>query len=134
MLEETTGGRLIQNYNVIGGVMADIHPDLVGRIKKFIAYLPGMLKEYDEVFTGNVIAQQRMKGIGILSKEDAISYGVTGPSGRASGWSCDVRKLHPYGVYDRVEFKECIRTGCDTFDRYMSAWTRSASRCTFSSS
>ena len=119
MLEETTGGRLIQNYNVIGGVMADIHPDLVGRIKKFIAYLPGMLKEYDEVFTGNVIAQQRMKGIGILSKEDAISYGVTGPSGRASGWSCDVRKLHPYGVYDRVEFKECIRTGCDTFDRYM---------------
>ena len=86
--------------------MADIHPDLVGRIKKFIAYLPGMLKEYDEVFTGNVIAQQRMKGIGILSKEDAISYGVTGPSGRASGWSCDVRKLHPYGVYDRVEFKE----------------------------
>ena len=78
-----------------------------------------MLDEYDEVFTGNVIAQQRMKGIGILSKEDAISYGVTGPSGRASGWSCDVRKLKPYGVYDKVQFDEVIRTGGDSFDRYL---------------
>ena len=119
MMEETTGGRLIQNYNMIGGVAADIHPNLVKRVKDFIKYLPKMLDEYDEVFTGNVIAQQRLKGIGILPKEVAVSYGVTGPSGRASGWSCDVRKLHPYGVYDRVEFKECIRTGCDTFDRYM---------------
>ena len=78
-----------------------------------------MLKEYDEVFTGNVIAQQRMKGIGVLTKEDAISYGVTGPSGRASGWHCDVRKLKPYGVYDKVDFKEVVRTGGDTFDRYL---------------
>ncbi|HJB84363.1 MAG TPA: NADH-quinone oxidoreductase subunit D [Candidatus Alistipes merdigallinarum] len=119
MMEETTGGRLIQNYNVIGGVMADIHPNLVKRVKEFIAYLPPMLKEYDEVFTGNVIAQQRMKGIGVLTKEDAISYGVTGPSGRASGWHCDVRKLKPYGVYDKVDFKEVVRTGGDTFDRYL---------------
>lgn len=119
MMEETTGGRLIQNYNVIGGVMADIHPNLVKRVKEFITYLPPMLEEYDEVFTGNVIAQQRMKGIGVLTKEDAISYGVTGPSGRASGWHCDVRKLKPYGVYDKVDFKEIIRTGGDTFDRYL---------------
>ena len=102
MMEETTGGRLIQNYNMIGGVAADIHPNLVKRVKDFIKYLPKMLDEYDEVFTGNVIAQQRLKGIGILPKEVAVSYGVTGPSGRASGWSCDVRKLKPYGVYDKV--------------------------------
>ena len=95
MFEETCGGRLIQNYNCIGGVMADIHPNLIGRIKEFIKYMPKMLKEYHGVFTGNVIAQQRMKDIGILSLEDAISYGVTGPAGRASGWSCDVRKLVP---------------------------------------
>ncbi|MDD3107701.1 MAG: NADH-quinone oxidoreductase subunit D [Alistipes sp.] len=119
MMEETTGGRLIQNYNVIGGVMADIHPNLVQRIKEFIHYLPPMLREYDEVFTGNVIARQRMQGIGVLSKETAISYGVTGPSGRASGWSCDVRKLKPYGVYDKVEFDEVLRTGGDTYDRYL---------------
>lgn len=119
MMEETTGGRLIQNYNMIGGVAADIHPNLVKRVKDFIKYLPKMLDEYDEVFTGNVIAQQRLKGIGILPKEVAVSYGVTGPSGRASGWSCDVRKLKPYGVYDKVQFDEVIRTGGDSFDRYL---------------
>ena len=119
MFEETCGGRLIMNYNVIGGVMQDIHPNLVHRIKDFIKYLPPMLKEYHEVFTGNVIAQQRMKGIGLLSREDAISYGVTGPSGRASGWACDVRKLHPYGVYDKVDFREIVREDGDVFGRYM---------------
>ena len=62
IMEETTGGRLIQNYNVIGGVMADIHPNLINRIKEFIKYLPPMIKEYHDVFTGNVIAQQRLKG------------------------------------------------------------------------
>lgn len=119
MFEETCGGRLIQNYNCIGGVMADIHPNLIGRIKDFIKYMPKMLKEYHGVFTGNVIAQQRMKNIGILSLKDAISYGVTGPAGRASGWSCDVRTLHPYGVYDKVDFKEILYDKGDTFNRYM---------------
>lgn len=119
MFEETCGGRLIQNYNCIGGVMADIHPNLIGRIKDFIKYMPKMLKEYHGVFTGNVIAQQRMKNIGILSLKDAISYGVTGPAGRASDWSCDVRKLHPYGVYDKVDFKEILYDKGDTFNRYM---------------
>lgn len=119
MLEETCGGRLIQNYNTIGGVMADIHPNLIGRVKEFIKYLPPMLKEYHGVFTGNIIAQDRMKGIGILTRQDAISYGVTGPSGRASGWNCDVRKLHPYGVYDKVDFQEITSTEGDVFQRYM---------------
>lgn len=119
MLEETCGGRLIQNYNVIGGVMADIHPNLVSRVKEFIKYLPPMLKEYHGVFTGNIIAQERMKGIGVLSREDAISYGVTGPSGRASGWKCDIRKLHPYGVYDKVDFQEITYQEGDVFHRYM---------------
>ena len=96
MFEETCGGRLIQNYNCIGGVMADIHPNLITRIKDFIRYLPPMLKEYHGVFTGNIIARQRMKDIGILSLEDAISYGVTGPSGRASGWKCDIRGIRIY--------------------------------------
>lgn len=119
IFEGTTGGRLIQNYNVIGGVMADIDPDFVKKVKDFIAYLPGALKDYHDVFTGNVIAQQRMKGIGILSKEDAISFGATGPTGRASGWACDVRKVHPYGVYDKVDFKEILHTEGDSFARYM---------------
>lgn len=119
MFEETCGGRLIQNYNCIGGVMADIHPNLVRRIKEFIRYLPPMLKEYHGVFTGNIIAQQRMKNIGILSREDAVSYGVTGPSGRASGWKCDVRKRHPYGVYAQTDFREITYDQGDVFSRYM---------------
>jgi NADH-quinone oxidoreductase subunit C/D len=119
IMEESTGGRLIQNYNVIGGVMNDIHPNLINRVKEFIKYLPPMLKEYKDVFTGNVIAQQRMKGIGVLSRENAIAYGVTGPSGRASGWACDTRKRKPYAAYDKIEFKEAVRTEGDSFARYL---------------
>lgn len=118
LLEETCGGRLIMNYNVIGGVMADIHPNFVKGVKDFIRYLPSMMKEYDEVFTGNIIARQRMKGIGVLTREQAISFGVTGPSGRASGWACDVRKVHPYGVYEKVAFTEIVREDGDVFGRY----------------
>ena len=106
IFEATTGGRLIQNYNTIGGVQADIAPDFVQKVKDFIAYLRPTLIEYHEVFTGNVIAQERMKGVGVLSREDAISFGCTGGTGRASGWACDVRKRIPYGVYDKVDFKE----------------------------
>lgn len=119
ILEETTGGRLILNHNTIGGVQADIHPNFVKRVKEFIAYMRPMLKEFHEVFTGNVIAQQRLKGVGVLSREDAISFGATGGTGRASGWACDVRKRLPYGVYDKVNFKEIIFNEGDCFARYM---------------
>lgn len=119
IFEETCGARMTFNYYTIGGLMADIHPDFQRKVKEFCAYLPGMLKDYHTLFTGNVIAQQRMKGVGLLSREDAISYGIAGPSGRASGWACDVRKNHPYAMYDKVEFKEIVRTEGDVFARYM---------------
>ena len=85
-LEQTTGGRLIQAYNTIGGVQADIHPEFVKKVKELIKYLRPVLKEYHEIFTGNVIAQQRLKGTGVLTREDAVSFGATGGTGRASGW------------------------------------------------
>ncbi len=119
IFEATTGGRLILNYNTIGGVQADIHPDFVKKVKEFIAYMRPQLKEYHEVFSGNIIAQQRMKGVGVLSREDAISFGTTGGTGRASGWACDVRKRHPYAMYDKVDFKEIIFQEGDCFARYM---------------
>ena len=106
IFEETCGGRLIMNYNTIGGVQADLHPNFVKRVKEFIPYMRGIIHEYHDIFTGNVIAQSRMKGVGVLSREDAISFGCTGGTGRASGWACDVRKRIPYGVYDKVDFKE----------------------------
>jgi len=119
MFEETCGGRLITNYNVIGGVMADLHPNFLQRVRDFIPYMRKMLKEYHQVFTGNVIARERMLGIGLLSKEEAISYGVTGPSGRASGFRCDVRKVAPYAAYDKVKFNEVVREEGDTYARYV---------------
>ena len=106
IFEETCGGRLIMNYNTIGGVQADLHPNFVKRVKEFIPYMRGIIHEYHDIFTGNIIAQSRMKGVGVLSREDAISFGCTGGTGRASGWACDVRKRMPYGVYDKVDFKE----------------------------
>lgn len=119
MFEETCGGRLIMNYNTIGGVQADLHPNFIPRVKKFIPYLRNIIHEYHDVFTGNIIAQQRLKGVGVLSKEDAISFGCTGGTGRASGWACDVRKRMPYGVYDKVDFKQIVYTEGDSWARYM---------------
>ena len=78
-----------------------------------------MIKDYHDIFTDNVIAINRLKGIGILSKEDAISLGTTGGTGRASGWSNDVRKHHPYALYDKVDFKEIVYNEGDSFARYM---------------
>jgi len=118
IFEETCGARLTMNYNVPGGLMFDIHPNFQNRTKKFVAYFKEKLPEYDELLSDNIIFKERTIGIGYLSKEDAISYGVTGPTGRASGFSCDVRKKYPYSAYDRVNFKEIIYTKGDSFSRY----------------
>ncbi|MDD6538593.1 MAG: NADH-quinone oxidoreductase subunit D [Bacteroidales bacterium] len=119
IFEETCGGRLILNYNTIGGVMADLHPNFVKRVKEFIPYMRKNIQEYHDIFTGNVIFQNRAKGVGVLTKEQAISFGCTGGTGRASGWHNDLRKLHPYAAYDRVKFNEVVRTEGDSFARYM---------------
>jgi NADH-quinone oxidoreductase subunit D len=119
IFEETCGGRMILSYNCPGGLMYDIHPNFQQRVKDFIKYFRKKLPEYDQLLSGNVIFMERSKGIGKLSLEDAISYGVTGPSGRASGFSCDVRKLDPYSAYDRVKFNEVLRLDGDTYSRYM---------------
>ena len=119
IFDKTCGGRLIINQNVIGGVMFDIYADFQKDVKAFIPYMREKLVEYDRFFSHNVIALGRMIGIGKLSKEDAISYAVTGPAGRASGWSCDIRKYKPYSLYDKVEFKEVIRTEGDSYARYL---------------
>ena len=119
VMEETTGGRLIQNYYRIGGCQADIDPNFVQNVKKLCAYMKPMFKEYRDIFTGNVILQNRFKNVGRLSMEDAISYGCTGGTGRAAGWHNDVRKNHPYDMYGKVDFDEITYQNGDCFDRYM---------------
>ena len=117
--EETCGGRMLVSYNCPGGLMYDIHPNFQKRVKEFIKYFRKILPEYDQLLTGNIIFHERSKGIGRLTLEDAISYGITGPSGRASGFSCDVRKHEPYSAYDRITFKEILFTEGDTYYRYV---------------
>ena len=119
IFEKTCGARMSMNYNVIGGVIADLHPDFVKDVKELISIMPERLKEYHKLFTGNLIAQNRLKGIGILPKEEAINYDVTGPSGRGSNWSCECRKVRPYSIYPELDFEEVLMDGCDSFSRYM---------------
>ena len=119
IMEETCGARLTMNYMVPGGVMADIHPTFQQKVKDFITLFKSKIDEYDELVTGNIIFQNRMKNVGVLSKEDAISYGCTGPVARGSGLSCDIRKIFPYEVYDKVQFDEILETRGDSFSRYM---------------
>jgi NADH-quinone oxidoreductase subunit D len=119
IFEESFGSRLLHSYYTPGGLLHDVHPNFQKRVKDFIKYFRKKIKDYDDILTGNIIMQERTKGIGYLSKEDAISYGVTGPSGRGSGFSCDVRKHHPYAMYDKVKFNEILLPEGDTFARYM---------------
>jgi NADH-quinone oxidoreductase subunit D len=119
IMEETCGARLTMNYIVPGGLMADIHPNFVKRVKDFIIQFNSKIDEYDQLVTGNIIFQNRMKNVGFLSPEDAISYGTTGPVARGSGVSSDIRKLYPYSAYNKVKFEEILETGGDSFARYL---------------
>jgi NADH-quinone oxidoreductase subunit D len=119
IMEDTCGARLTMNYIVPGGVMAELHPDFQKRVKAFIKLFREKADQYNELVTGNIIFQNRMKNVGMLSKEDAVSYGCTGPTARGSGVQCDIRKLYPYEIYDQLKFDEIIETGCDSFARYL---------------
>lgn len=119
IMEETCGARLTMNYMVPGGVMHELHPNFQKRVKDFIQLYKSKVHEYDEMLTGNIIFQNRMKNVGILSAKDAISYGCTGPTARGSCVPCDVRKLYPYEIYNTLQFDEVLETGGDSFSRYM---------------
>lgn len=116
--EANTGNRMTSNYITPGGVVMDVLPNFVPDMQELLASVKGYLKEYDQLVTGNVIFQHRTKGVGVLSKEQAISLGCTGPTARASGISCDVRKLYPYDGYEKLNFKEVLRTAGDSWARY----------------
>ena len=119
VMEETTGGRLIQNYYRIGGLQDDIDPNFVKNVKDLVKYLRPMIQEYMDVFGDNVITHNRFEGVGPMAIDDCSNYAVTGPAGRAAGWKNDVRKNHPYDMYDKVEWKQITLTGADSMDRYL---------------
>ena len=118
ILEATCGARMTFNYNCIGGVMADLDEGFVPAVKKLLEIMPKALKEYNKVFTGNVIANNRMNGVGVLTTEAAIDYNCTGPVGRSAGWNYDVRRDHPYSIYGELDFDVVVRQGGDSMDRF----------------
>jgi NADH-quinone oxidoreductase subunit C/D len=121
MFEKLCGARLTLNYYRIGGVDTDFTPDLVERLHAFLASFPAHLLEYDELLRTNRIWLSRTKNIAVLSAQDAVNFGVTGPVLRGSGVSYDVRKAEPYGAYDKVDWEVPIGKNGDTYDRY---WVR----------
>ena len=121
MFEKLCGARLTLNYYRIGGVDSDFTPELVQRMNAFLDIFPEKVKEYDSLIASNRIWLGRTKNVALLSAEDAINFGCTGPVLRGSGVAYDIRKAEPYGVYDKVEWDVPIGKNGDTYDRY---WIR----------
>jgi NADH-quinone oxidoreductase subunit D len=118
LLEMVSGSRLTVNYFTIGGVSADLPEEFYSSVKKVLGELQDRLKDFDMLVSGNEIFHSRTKGIGIVTSEKALDYGITGPNLRASGVNFDLRKKTPYSVYDRFDFDVPVLKGGDSFDRY----------------
>ncbi len=118
LVEEITGARLTISYVRIGGVKADLTEGFTDKIFQKIAEVRKVLIEADELLTRNRIFFDRMKGVGIISSKDAISYGITGPFLRSTGVAYDVRKANPYLIYDQLDFEVPVGTTGDNLDRY----------------
>lgn len=117
LFERICGARLTYNYIRFGGVSLDITDDILDGIRDFCGYFKPKIEEYDRLILQNYIFQQRTIGVGVLSKADALSYGASGPTLRASGVKKDLRKDHPYLVYDRLEFDVPTGENGDSWDR-----------------
>jgi NADH-quinone oxidoreductase subunit D len=117
-IEFTTGARMTTSYIRIGGVRADLHPDWRGSLATAVKETRKVLKDVSGLLDGNSIFQGRTRGVGVISKEDALSYGWTGPCLRSTGIPYDVRKASPYLVYDKLDFEVPVGEFGDNFDRY----------------
>ncbi|HWM87112.1 MAG TPA: NADH-quinone oxidoreductase subunit D [Kofleriaceae bacterium] len=119
LLEELSGARLTYSYVRIGGVAGDLTEDFHSRLTDLLLRIEPVLGEVEDMLTNNRIFRDRMDGVGPLSADEALGFGLTGPCLRACGVDYDVRKDHPYLVYDRLEFDVPIGTTGDCFDRYL---------------
>ena len=119
LLESTCGARLTVSYGRVGGVAQDIPEGFADHARRVANEIPEFIDYVDQLATKNVIFQQRTRGTGVVTRENAISWGWTGPNGRASGLDYDVRRAAPYGGYESLEFDVPVRNDGDTFARYM---------------
>ncbi|MHB9094545.1 MAG: NADH-quinone oxidoreductase subunit D, partial [Eubacteriales bacterium] len=119
LIEMASGQRMMPNYMRIGGVSDDLDENWFKLLKELVDYMPAAVDEYEGILTGNEIFQARTVGVGPVSKEMALDYGITGPNARASGIDTDLRRDEPYSVYDRFKFNVPVRKNGDSFDRVM---------------
>jgi NADH-quinone oxidoreductase subunit D len=118
LVEAVTGARLTVSWCRVGGITRDLPDDFGERIKVAFRNLDAVLEDCDKLLTRNRVFIDRMNGIGAISREDAISYGLTGPLLRATGVAYDVRKADPYLVYDRMDFDVPTGEQGDNYDRF----------------
>ena len=119
LCEMLCGACVTSNYVRIGGVKHDLQPGFPAKCRESIGKIRGLLKDFDDVVTGNRIFVDRLRGTGRISKEDCIRYGVTGPLLRAAGVPLDLRKDEPYLIYEQLDFDIPIGTVGDNYDRYL---------------
>ncbi len=119
LFEELTGARFTTSYTRIGGLARDIPDGWLGRVNRFCNEVLPVIDEVSQLLTRNRIFMDRTEGVGVISREDALGYGLTGPNLRASGVELDLRKDAPYSGYERYEFDVPIGGRGDCYDRYL---------------
>ncbi|MBK7512785.1 MAG: NADH dehydrogenase (quinone) subunit D [Chloracidobacterium sp.] len=118
LIEAASGGRMTPSYFRIGGLMMDLPAGFDNRVKQFLADFPDALNTFDTLVTGNTIWQSRTKNIGIISRADAIAWGLTGPSLRGSGVDLDLRRDEPYSGYETYDFEVPTEPVGDVWSRF----------------
>ncbi|GAB4390048.1 MAG: NADH dehydrogenase (quinone) subunit D [Thermodesulfovibrionales bacterium] len=118
LFEKLCGARLTVSYPRIGGVRNDVTQDFLDSLYRFTEEFPKRIEEYETLIDQNRIWLKRTRGIGVISAEEAISRGFTGPMIRGSGIPYDIRKVEPYDAYDKVDFDVPVGSAGDVYDRY----------------
>jgi NADH-quinone oxidoreductase subunit D len=119
IFEFVAGQRMMTSYIRIGGLALEPPTGWKERVEKFLKMMPGRIDEYETLLTGNRIWLGRLKGVGVINAEDAVSYSMTGPTLRAAGLAHDIRKAFPYSSYEEFDFNVPTRTEGDCFARYL---------------
>jgi NADH-quinone oxidoreductase subunit D len=118
LIEAASGGRMTPSYFRIGGLMMDLPAGFERRCNQFMTDFPEAMNTFETLVTGNTIWQSRTKGIGVISGEDAINWGLTGPCLRGSGVDLDLRRDNPYTGYENYSFDVCVETDGDVWARF----------------
>ena len=119
IFELCSGQRMMTTYIRPGGLWRDVPVEFVPAVQHFLDIFPRRIEEYDGILHKNKLFQDRTKGIGLITAEECIQYGVTGPILRGSGRAIDFRRARPYSVYDRFDFDIPSEQNGDIYDRYL---------------